>query len=86
MVEQKFKKILIIGTTPIALHLIEKLSLSNPDTQIDCVTTFEIEKINLPNVKTIYFDLYYNSHSILVTKHNVKYIDKISKDFSFGFR
>jgi hypothetical protein len=65
-----FKKILVIGVNPTDTKMVEELAKHNPTVQFDFATTFEVGNINIPNVKIILMDMYYNVPSTLITLEN----------------
>ena len=79
-------KILVIGINPANTKMVEEMARANPTVQFDYATAYEITNIDLPNVKLIYMDLYYNTASMLITNENVNSIVKSANSSGFvGF-
>lgn len=70
----QLKKVFVFGVYPSVLKLMTELAVSNPEVKFDYATTFEIDNIDLPNVKVLHLDLYYIVRPILVTPNNINSI------------
>lgn len=79
-------KVLVIGINPANTKMVEVMAKANPNIQFDYATAFEITNIDLPNVKLIYMDLYYNTQSTLITRDNSSTIVETANKTAFvGF-
>ena len=82
----QLNKVLVIGINPANTKMVEVMAKANPTVQFDYATAFEITNINLPNVKLIYMDIYYNTQSTLITKENSNSIVETANKTAFvGF-
>jgi phosphoribosylamine--glycine ligase len=67
----KLNRVLVIGVNPNTTKILEEVAKANPTIQFDYATSYEITRINLPNVKLIYMSFYYNPPPVLITNTNV---------------
>ncbi len=67
----EFNRVLVIGTSPTTTKLIEEFAKHNPGVQFDYITTFEIKNVDIPNVKIIPMELYYNISPFRIMENNI---------------
>ncbi len=67
----EFKRVLVIGTSPTTTKIIEAFAVNNPEVQFDYITTFELKNLDIPNVKIIPMELYYNISPFRITEYNI---------------
>jgi phosphoribosylamine--glycine ligase len=66
-----FKNVLVIGTSPTTTKIVEAFATNHPETQFEYITTFEIKNLNIPNVKIIPMELYYNISPFRIIEGNI---------------
>lgn len=67
----KFNRVLVIGTSPTTTKLIETFAANHPDVYFDYITTFEIKNLNIPNVKIVPMEIYYNISPFRIMEDNI---------------